>query len=261
MKSLRARVMHFVRYWHARIGVFAAVFFLLLCLSGVALNHTDALRLDRTQVQASWLMRWYGLKPNIPSRGFVFDKGYFAATDERWVLNGIVLPEQDGFIMKQTLSGATAWNEMYAVAGSDDLFLFMPDGRQVDHLNSSMLPATPIERVGVITGEAHWGLVLKTGKGQYFSEDVLSWKLLDPKDNRSVVWAQEAPLPDTLSDSLRKAFSLSLPLERVVLDLHSGRIFGRHGPLLMDLVALILMILSLSGLWIYIRSVRRRPKR
>ncbi|MDP3677938.1 MAG: hypothetical protein Q8R23_02450, partial [Methylotenera sp.] len=60
---------------------------------------------------------------------------------------------------------------------------------------------------------------------------------------------------------LNKAFSPSLPLERIVLDLHSGRIFGRYGPLLMDVAALVLIVLSFSGVWIYLRTVRRQPRR
>ena len=47
-------------------------------------------------------------------------------------------------------------------------------------------------------------------------------------------------------------------VERVLLDLHSGRLFGRAGPLLMDLVAVFLIVLSLSGLVMY--KVRSRRK-
>lgn len=264
MKSLRARIMHFVRHWHARFGVFVAVFFLFLSISGVALNHTDALHMAKTPVHAGWLMRWYGLKPDIPTRGYIFPNGYFAASDERWVLNGKALPGQDMSVMKQVLKGAAAWSGMIAVAGSHDLFLFTPDGQQVDHLVSSMLPGVPLERLGVIPARQGQRLVLKTAQGDFSSSDGLSWEPFSSRsaDAQSAVeWAQEQPLPADFSYSLRQSFSPSLPLERIVLDLHSGRIFGHYGPFLMDLTALVLVTLSLSGVWIYIRSVRRRPKR
>ncbi len=48
----------------------------------------------------------------------------------------------------------------------------------------------------------------------------------------------------------------------VVLDLHSGRLFGRYGPFLTDAAAFILLALSISGAWIQWRSwqlKRRHP--
>lgn len=264
MKSLRSRIMHFVRHWHARIGALAAVFFLFLSISGIALNHTDALHLAKTPVQAGWLMRWYGLKPVIPTHGYVFKDGYFAASDERWVLNGHELAAQDLSANKQTLVGAIAWGDMRAIASEDQLYLYLANGQQVDHISAPTLPATPIERLGIINSEAMPQLVLKTARGNFASEDGLAWQPLSekkPSATNGLVWASEQVLPKSLSASLVKSFSPSLPLERIVLDLHSGRFFGSYGPLLMDMAALLLMILSLSGVWIYLRSVRRRPKR
>ena len=49
-----------------------------------------------------------------------------------------------------------------------------------------------------------------------------------------------------------------LTVERLLLDLHSGRILGEAGPLLMDLVAVFLIVLSLSGL--ILSKVRNQRK-
>lgn len=40
------------------------------------------------------------------------------------------------------------------------------------------------------------------------------------------------------------------------MDLHSGRIFGRWGPWAVDLVALVLIALGLSGTWMHWRAAR-----
>ena len=42
-----------------------------------------------------------------------------------------------------------------------------------------------------------------------------------------------------------------LTLERVMLDLHSGRIFGDFGIYIMDAAAVALLWLSGSGLWVW----------
>ncbi|HKJ20122.1 MAG TPA: hypothetical protein VJ993_05635, partial [Woeseiaceae bacterium] len=49
-----------------------------------------------------------------------------------------------------------------------------------------------------------------------------------------------------------------LTVERMVLDLHSGRIFDMSGVLLMDLVALCMIVLGLSGLLLSNSRYRRQ---
>ena len=44
-----------------------------------------------------------------------------------------------------------------------------------------------------------------------------------------------------------------LTFERVLLDLHSGRIFGRAGPLVMDAAAVLFIALALTGFWMWLR--------
>jgi len=255
--------MHFVRNWHARVGAMAAIFFLLLSFSGLALNHTDALNLAKYQVHTNWLMAWYGLKPAVPVTGYLFKNGYFAASGERWVMDDHVLFDQGLSESKQNLVGAIAWGDMRAIASEDNLFLYLSDGRLVDSISSAALPNTPIKRLGTINSGATPKLVLQTEQGSFVTEDGLTWQILKATKETVVaqpVWASEQALPLALSVRLNRAFGPSLSLERIVLDLHSGRIFGRYGPLLMDIAALGLIILSLSGIWIYLRTVRRKAR-
>ena len=42
-----------------------------------------------------------------------------------------------------------------------------------------------------------------------------------------------------------------LTLERVLLDLHSGRIMGAVGPWIMDAAAILLLVLALTGIWMW----------
>ena len=52
-----------------------------------------------------------------------------------------------------------------------------------------------------------------------------------------------------------------MDLEQIVLDLHSGRLFGNIGVLVMDLVAILLIILSITGFiaWNSNRQLRKKP--
>ena len=244
--SHRTRAIRFVRHWHARVGVLAALFFLFLAGTGLALNHTDVLRLSQKQIASSWLMHWYGLHAQVPSQGYLFPKGYFASDREHWVMDGHVLAA-----VPQAVRGAVEAGGVRYLATADTLYLYQPDGSLVDKLTGSALPGASITRIGVLAG----ALAMETPQGIYTSEDALDWK---PAAAEGVAWSAAQALPSDIQQQLTPFFSPNLPLERVLLDVHSGRILGRHGPLLMDLVAVVLSVLAISGVWIYLRSLRKR---
>jgi len=45
-----------------------------------------------------------------------------------------------------------------------------------------------------------------------------------------------------------------------LIDLHSGRLFGRLGPYVIDLVGLLALWLSISGVWMMWRTNQARKK-
>lgn len=244
--SRLTRAIRFVRHWHARAGVLAALFFLVLALTGLALNHTAAFQLDQQRVDAGWLMRWYGVKSEAPAQGYLFEFGYFVGDSERWVMDGRELPGVAGRAL-----GAVEIAGMRYIATTSSLQLYQADGRLIDKLTGSALPALPIRRLGKRNGI----LLLDTEQGIFSSVDGLTWETDSAED---VTWAHPQVLPAKAANDSAPYFAPHLPLERVLLDVHSGRIFGRFGPFAMDLAALVLMALSLSGIWIYLRSFRKR---
>ncbi len=247
--SYRTKMIRFVRHWHARAGVIAALFLLFLAVSGFALNHTDALSLAKRDIKAAWLMHWYGLKSTVPTQGYFFKEGYLAAADGRWVMGGHLLREG----ADQPPIGAVSWAETRAIASAEALYLYTPEGQLIDKISSTELPSKPIKQLG-LAGDK---LVLDTAHGSFVSSDALAWL---PYNGEQTIWSSLKALPSAELSGVKKAFAPSLPLERIILDLHSGRIFGRYGPLLMDLAALVLIVLSLSGVWIYLRTVRKKPQ-
>jgi uncharacterized iron-regulated membrane protein len=52
------------------------------------------------------------------------------------------------------------------------------------------------------------------------------------------------------------AYPQTLNLDTVVLDLHTGKFFGKLTPIIMDLVALMLLALSFSGLFMWAKRMR-----
>ena len=145
------------------------------------------------------------------------------------------------------------WNQARVIAGAEALYLYTAEGQLIDKLSDAELPGKPIRQLG-LAGDK---LVLATVRGHFSSSDALTWQ---PHDGEQPTWSSLQALPNAELKEVKQAFAPSLPLERIILDLHSGRIFGRYGPLLMDLAAIVLVVLSLSGVWIYLRTVRKKPQ-
>jgi hypothetical protein len=81
-------------------------------------------------------------------------------------------------------------------------------------------------------------------------------------DARAVQWSQAAAPPATLALELDALASEGLlTWERVLLDLHAGRLFGRLGPWLVDAVAIALVALALSGIALWVKQRLRRSAR
>ena len=70
-------------------------------------------------------------------------------------------------------------------------------------------------------------------------------------------WPEPAALgADRLRELGRDYRGRVLTLERLMVDLHSGRLFGLGGTWLMDIVAALMVVLAVSGLWLWTRSGR-----
>jgi uncharacterized iron-regulated membrane protein len=74
-----------------------------------------------------------------------------------------------------------------------------------------------------------------------------------------VAWSRPVPIAPEERERIAALLAPGVSVETVLLDVHSGRIFGRRGPLLMDLIALILVALAISGGIVFFRSHRRHP--
>lgn len=238
----------FLRRWHARIGFAAVVFFLFLAVTGFALNHSAEFALDRRHVHAAWLLRWYGLAPESPRQAFRSGRHDLVAANGRWLLDGRLSGEK----FPQPL-GLVELPDMVVVASSTSLYLYDRDGTLIDHLERNALPAAPVQAIGAGARQ----LVLRTALGTFESSDALSWKLA-PRD--AVAWSVPAELSDSERGRYAELLNPGISVQQLLLDLHSGRIAGRYGPLAVDLLAVFLVVLSLSGAWLFLKPRHRRER-
>ncbi|HEY7238562.1 MAG TPA: PepSY domain-containing protein [Burkholderiales bacterium] len=242
----RLRLARTLRRWHARIGFAALLFFLLMAVTGVALNHGAALGLDSHYVHAGWVARWYGIRQEQPEQAYRTARHLLVAANGRWLLDGSPKGEK----MPHPL-GLVEIGDLLVVGGERSLHVYRSDGARVDQLDGHALPGVPLKAIGAGDGE----LVVQTAAGPFSSTDVLSWRPGEPK---VVAWSAPTPLAASDREAYARHLMPGIPLQRLLLDLHSGRFFGSFGPFLFDLVAIVLTILALSGAWMFLAPRLRR---
>lgn len=242
------------RRWHKRLGVAAAFFFGLLALSGVALNHVDVFELDTTRVATPWLMSWYGLKPAVPQQCFRLEEKFFCWQGDVWAIGGRALKQGRGEPV-----GAVHIDGMTWVATAESIFLYDVEGNLVDKIERELLPDAPIRRLGV-QGDR---VTAAIGNLVYNSVDGITWERLSSK-SAAVTWSRLSPLPESQQRELTPLFAPSLPLQRIVADLHSGHILGLYGVIVIDALAMVITLLAISGVWMFLsgrghRTPHRKP--
>lgn len=245
-----------LREWHKRAGLGAFIFMGWLGVSGVALNQSASWGLDAARVDWSWLMSVYGLHAQSPESGFSSAGHWVAVLGEHSVLDGkaLSMPVKTPIGMVSLGDGA---QQKLVVASYDGVLLLKTDGTRIDELSTGlMLPVSSIQRIGVTDKIPAMAVIEE--KGLYGSADGESWNKLPPKT--TVRWSE----PLTLSAAQRKQFEQyarpSVAVEQLLIDLHSGRLFGRLGPYVIDLVGLAALWLSISGVWMMWRTNQARKK-
>lgn len=235
--------------WHRYIGLIAALFVILLSITGIALNHTGALKLDNRFVQSALLLDWYGIEAPTTATHYAINDSSITLLDTRLFINAQQLDSEI-----TSLKGALLHNDMLIVGQQDGLMLLTKEGQIIEHLGRNEGVPQGIERIGIT---AMNGLIVETAAGRYqVNQDYVAWTtwLGDAGD---AVWSIPSPISEAELAPLQTRFrGQILPWERVMLDLHSGRIFGTWGPWLMDAAAILMLFLAGSGVFIWWKRQR-----
>lgn len=241
------RIRQSVRLVHRYGGVSAAVLIIVICATGLLLNHSSELRLADRRVQSAWLLDWYGIRtPAISS--YAASDQFVSHAGQRLYLDAVPV---DGQFSQ--LIGATKIDGLVLIGTDSGIVVLLPDGTLVEQLTAAHGIPAAIRRIGQDGRFA----VVETAAGTWQADGMLGyWQRA--AEGGAAEWSQPVTLPARLQALiLADQRGDGLSLERVLLDLHSGRIIGTAGPWLGDAVALLFILLALSGLWIWFQTRSR----
>lgn len=226
---------------HGWLGLGSIAFVLLLSTTGIVLNHKDDLGLNRTYLNSSWLLHWYGFE--LPDA-----VASFATSTHRVTLLGARLYFDGGELAEGVagLVGVVSTPSFTAVATPDDLLLVSADGDLVERIDTRDFFSNEMTGVG-IAGDR---LILRSDSALYETdENFLSFDPCLESDVTEIHWAAPSAIPQDDLQTLQELYrGRGITVEQFILDLHSGKVLTRFGPALIDVAGGLFIVLSMLGL-------------
>ena len=235
--------------WHRYMGLTVALFVIVVASTGILLNHTEDFELDESYIQNDWLLKLYNIKsPDEISAYNVMDSWVSQVHDQ------VYLNERRIEQLQTPLVGVVKVADYIVIATTESLIIMTMDGERVENVGSAHGLPTPIDQLGVSQDEQ---LVVFTTQGRYRADiDELDWT---DYSSASIKWSTKKSLPNELySDIVQLYRGQDINVERVLLDIHSGRILPKLGIYIMDGAAILMMLLAISGVWVwYLKRTRK----
>ncbi|MDC1011551.1 PepSY domain-containing protein [Methylophilaceae bacterium] len=229
---------------HRYVGLGICIFLVHLAITGIFLNHSIGLRLDKTFITWPWLLNQYNLTVPEPANIFTIGKNNFSTIDGEVFFN-----DKPIFLAEEDLLGVSQNQDTFILASSSTITMISNEGYIINKEN--VLPFT-VKNIGINGDE----VVINDSEDKIWSSESINgvWELTQ---NRAVQWSMEGSITPINHEKIRKYFvGDGVSLEQVILDFHSGAIFQKAGKLFFDIISILLIILSFTGIWLW--TIKRK---
>lgn len=235
---------------HLWSGLGAAAILLLIAITGLLLNHTATLQLAQRGVTQQWLLRWYSLVEPGSQAVVALEHNLLVQLGDSFYMDGTLLPGRvapllgalqlaDGRVVVADAQGLSLYspaaelidNLPYPGSGGAQALHYAPDTQTIYFSQQSGVQATGVELLG-------W-------RPQALPEQTL-WPRLQP------------PTQAQLDTYLPRYYEGAVSYERLLQDLHTGRLFGPFGVVLFDLAAVVVLLQIGTGIVLALRQPNPR---
>ncbi len=248
MAKFRKKIHKQLRKIHRYVGLASFIILCWLSISGLFLNHTDWLKLSEKQVHNGVVLSFY----NIPEPDFSLG----VRLNNQWIFSvndDIYLQNYGALIGDKRFVSALLKDDFIIVASTNELLLFTQSGEYIDNLTLD----SSITKIGL----AGSSVVVGTKAGNFLINKDYT-QASDYDKNTVVAWKKQGVIPSGLREKVLSKVGKSVSLQQVFLDAHSGRILGIVGVYFMDFMAILLILLGVSGLVIWImRKINKKQRK
>jgi hypothetical protein len=228
---------------HKFTGIAVCVFLIHLSITGIFLNHTEDLGLDEKYTASPMILSLYNISIPNQKESFLVDDIFISRFGDQVFMGSQPIIKSESPIM-----GAAFSNQIVTIAFTNEMVLLTQEGELIERISSAELPEN-IQKLGVSKGI----LYLKTQNQVWESSDEAQlWEVSKSDFND---WSNEVTMSDQKIKEVEIYFSgKGVSLEQFFLDLHNGNIIKNLGKWFLDLIAIFLLLLSISGIWIWLRK-------
>ena len=215
------------------------------------LNHTDSLKMDQRHIDSRVLSSLYGFSEPEIGKAFKVKQGWVVQYGKQLLFNGKPLKDYAGHLL------AVVQNDDFFILGtSGQVLLYTHEGKLVDSLETP----EPLLKMGWYKKQ----LVIHTAEADFLAnKNVTQWQTFRPDNNNkqplnAIHWSKADMLPAQQIELIKENHSGYGPtLEQVILDTHSGRLFGVAGVYFADLIAGLTILLTLIGVYLWVRRKKQ----
>ena len=245
MKKIRI-TLKAINQVHKFTGIAVCVFLIHLSITGIFLNHTEDLGLDEKYTDSPMILALYNISMPTKEESFSVDNHFISRFG-----NQVFLDNQPVFKSEVPIIGAIIFNQILVIAIENELVLLTEEGELIEKLTGSTGVPVNIQKLGALNNL----LFLKTSNQVWESNDEgQEWRASDSNFNE---WSNEIVMPDEKTQKVESYFlGKGVSLEQFFLDLHNGNIIKGFGKWLLDIIAIFLLLISISGIWIWLRKKR-----
>lgn len=230
------------RRLHRRVGIASMLFLALLAVTGIILNHAQEWRLYDKRLPSSVASIFY---PELAATT-VFQ--YQFEELNLYQIEQAIYLEQDQLALSCSaeISGAALVGSSLWVSCGNSLSLFQSDGVLVEKLTLA------VDGISALARCQQALCVLQQDDWYLFDEASLQLDKVEGAQN----YAVEKPQTTQLDASAFGYTPAELNVGRLISDIHSGAIAGAVGKLFVDLIGIIILFLSLTGLYLWVIKKR-----
>lgn len=235
-----------MRNLHRKIEPIIALFVLLLAVTGLLLNNSSNLQLDKRYLTWDWLLQHYQITHVDPDVVYLLGHRTISQFGSEVFVDAKPVTHVD-----RPLLGGVMLDDLIVLATDDALILLSHDGEFIERMGGAMGIPPNIQNIGLFRGEA----VLQTYNGLWRSDFLLDqWERISVQ---GVGWSLPLPMPESVEAALATYFhGQGVSVERFVSDIRNGRIVNIVGSYLADLISIVLILWALAALWFWLSRQR-----